>query len=397
MLDLSLSETHIMLQQSIQEFVDTEIRPIVKDYDINQTFIPPLKKMAKLGIFGVCIPEKYGGSGHDYLALALVCEELERGDSSLRVAVSVHTGLVSLAILQWGTEAQKIQFLSPLARGKKIATFGLTEATSGSDVAGLQTTALKSGNHYILNGSKMWISLADTADVFLIIARLDQEKRGTSNLAAFIVEKDFSGVSTSQIKNKLGVRGMDTGEVYLKNVRVPSTHLLGKEGEGFKIAMSALDNGRFTVAAGAVGLIKASLEESKRYALSRQAFDQEIGRFQLIQEHLAYIQAGYDASQLLVWKAAWMKNQGIRNTRETSMAKWIATHYALDAADRAIQIHGAYGYTADFPLERHWRNARGAQIYEGTNEVQKLIQASYILGYRQDRPLRCELPSYSAN
>ncbi|MFX0117384.1 MAG: acyl-CoA dehydrogenase family protein [Candidatus Hodarchaeota archaeon] len=394
MIDLSLSEEHKLLQRTIREFLAREVAPIISDCDKQQKHAPPLKRMGELGLLGACIPKKWGGAGLDYLALAIVCEELEVLDTSLRVVMSVHTGLNSLTIYQWGTTEQKEKYLTSQAEGKKIATFGLTESTAGSDPASIQARAIRDGDEYLITGHKTWISLADIADHFLIIARLDQEKRGTKNMGAFIVERGFPGVKTSTIKDKLGVRACNTGNITLEDARVPIENLLGKEREGFKIAMSALDNGRFTVAAGSIGLIRACIEESVRYARARKAYDQEIGRFQLIQEHLACMQAGYDASQMLVWKAAWLKNQGKRNTRETSMAKWYATNQALDAANRAIQIHGAYGYSADYPVERFWRNARGAMIYEGTDEIQKLIQGAYAMGYRQDRPLRCELPPY---
>ncbi|MFW9917483.1 MAG: acyl-CoA dehydrogenase family protein [Candidatus Thorarchaeota archaeon] len=394
MIDLSLTEEHKLLQTSVRDFVEREVAPIISDCDKQQIHAPPLEKMGQLGFLGVCLPKKYGGAGLDYVALAIVCEELERLDTSLRIPMSVHTGLSSLTIYQWGTSEQKAKFLSQQAQGQKIATFGLTEPDCGSDPAALQTKAVREGDEYILNGRKTWISLADVADHLLVIARLDQEKRGTKNMGAFIVERTFPGVSTSTIKHKLGIRAANTGDIVLDDVPVPSENRLGEEGEGFKIAMTALDNGRFTVAAGAVGLIRACIETSVQYAATRKAYNQEIGRFQLIQEHLADMQAGYDASQLLVYKAAWLKNRGERNSRETSMAKWFATTRALDAANRAIQIHGTYGYSADYPVERYWRNARGAVIYEGTNEIQKLIQGAYIMGYRQDRPLRCELPPY---
>jgi glutaryl-CoA dehydrogenase (non-decarboxylating) len=335
--------------------------------------------MGELGILGVCIPEKYGGSGLDYISLALACEELERIDTSLRVILSVHTALNSLTLYQWGTEEQKQKYLVPQGKGKKIGAYGLTEPGCGSDAANLQTKAVKEGDEYVINGAKQWISLVDVADSFLIFARLGKVK-GYKGIAAFIVDKNSPGVSTTSFHDKLGVRTGDTGEIFLQDVRVPGENLLGKTGEGFKIAMTALDNGRFTVAAGAVGLIKASLEASVKYCHERKAFGKEIGTFQLIQEHLAYMQAGYDQSQLLVYKAGWMKNQGIRNTQETAMAKWQATTHASDAANRAIQIHGAMGYSGDFPVERYWRNARANTILEGTNEIQKLIQGSYILG-----------------
>lgn len=395
MVDFSLSEEHEMLRDSVRDFTEREVSPIVSEYDKQQKSLYPklIPKMGELGLLGVCFPEKYGGAGLDYLALAIVCEELERIDTALRVVLSVHIALNSCTIYQWGTPEQKDKYLIPQAQGKKIAGFGLTEPCCGSDPASLQTRAIREGDEYVLTGNKIWISLAEYADNFLIFARLGKEK-GHKNIAAFIVERDYPGVTTSSIHDKLGIRTGDTGEIVLQNVRVPAENLLGQENEGFKIAMSALDSGRFTVAAGALGNIKASLEASIKYCHDRKAFGQEIGRFELIQEHIAYMQAGYDMSQLLVYKAAWLKNKGKHNTRETAMAKWQATSFACDAADRAIQIHGAYGYSADFPVERIWRNSRANTILEGTNEIQKLIQGSYVLGYRKPASLRCELPPY---
>ncbi|MFX0084830.1 MAG: acyl-CoA dehydrogenase family protein [Candidatus Hodarchaeota archaeon] len=395
MIDFTLSEEQEMLQNSVRDYAERDAAPKVSEYDKQQKSLYPevLPKMGELGILGVCIPEKYGGAGFDYIALALVCEELERIDTSLRVIMSVHTALNSCTLWQWGTQEQKEKYLIPQAQGKKIGAYGLTEPGCGSDAANLQTRAVREGDEYILNGAKQWISLVDVADNFLIFARLGKEK-GAKGIAGFIVEKDYSGVSTSSFHDKLGVRTGDTGEIILQDVRVPAANLLGKEKEGFKIAMTALDNGRYTVAAGAVGSIRASLEASIKYSHERKAFGQEIGKFQLIQEHLAHMQAGYDQAKLLVFKAGWLKNQGIPNTRETGMAKWQATVYASDAADRAIQIHGAMGYSGDFPVERYWRNARANTILEGTNEIQKLIQGSFILEYRKKPELRCEIPPY---
>lgn len=395
MVNFSLSEEHKLLQESVRDFVDREVVPKVSDYDKQQKSLYPeiLPKMGDLGLLGICIPEKYGGAGMDYIALALACEELERVDTALRVVMSVHVALNSCTLYQWGTEDQKKKYLVPQAQGKKYGVYGLTESCCGSDPASMQTRAVKEGDEYILNGSKSWISLVDVADNFLIFARVGQEK-GHKAIAAFIVERDFGGVETRSFKDKLGIRTGDTGEIFLQDVPVPAENLLGAEGEGFKIAMSALDNGRFTVAAGACGTIRACLEASIAYCHERKAFGQEIGRFELIQEHIAEMQAGYDQSQLLVYKAGWLKNQGIHNTRETAMAKWQATNYACDAADRAIQIHGANGYSSDFSVERYWRNARANTILEGTNEVQKLIQGSYVLGYRKKAKLRHEMPAY---
>jgi glutaryl-CoA dehydrogenase (non-decarboxylating) len=393
MIDLKLSEEQIMLRDSVRDYVERDVAPKIDEYDKEQKNLYPevLPKMGELGILGVSIPEKYGGTGFDYIALALVCEELERVDTSLRVIMSVHTALNSSTIWRWGSEAQKERYLIPQAQGKKIGAFGLTEPGCGSDVANIQTRATKENDEYVLNGTKQWISLSEVADNFLIFARVGKEK-GVRGIAGFIVEKEFPGVTTSSFHNKLGVRAGDTGEVVLQNVRVPAENLLGEENEGFKIAMTALDNGRFTVAAGALGTIKACLESSIKYCHERKAFGQEIGKFQLIQEHLVCMQAGFDQAQLLVYKAGWLKNQGIDNTRETSMAKWQATNYATDAANRAIQVHGAMGFSGDFPLERYWRNSRANTILEGTNEIHKLIQGSFILGYRKKPKLRCKLP-----
>ncbi|PWI48546.1 butyryl-CoA dehydrogenase [Candidatus Heimdallarchaeota archaeon B3_Heim] len=394
-MDFSLTEEHQMLRDSVRDFAEREVGPIISEYDKRQKSVYPqvLPKMGELGILGVCIPEKLEGSGLDYLALAIVSEELERMDTSLRVIMSVHTALSSLSLYQWGTTEQQEKYLIPQAKGKKIGAFGLTEPNTGSDVANLKTKAVVEGDEFVLNGAKQWISLVEVADNFLIFAKLGKEK-GYRGIAAFIVEKEFSGVSTTSFHDKLGIRTGDTGEIILQDVRVPKENLLGQEGEGFKIAMSALDNGRFTVAAGACGLIKASIDASVEYCHERKAFGQEIGKFELIQEHLAYMQAGYDQSQLLVYKCAWMKNQGLKNTRETAIAKWQATNHASDAANRAIQIHGANGYSGDFPVERYWRNARANTILEGTNEIQKLIQGSFLLGYRKPTSLRCTLPAY---
>jgi len=385
-----------MLRDNVHAFVEKEISPIAGEFDKQHKSLYPkiIPKMAELGYLGVCFPESLGGAGLDYLALAIICEELERVDTALRVVMSVHTALNSCTLYQWGTPDQIEKYLIPQAQGKMISGFGLTEPGCGSDPAALQTRAVREGDDYILTGNKMWISLSDTADNFLVFARIGKEK-GHQNIAAFIVERKMEGFSSNPIHDKLGLRTGDTGELILQNVRVPIENRLGKENEGFKIAMSALDSGRFTVAAGAIGTIRASLEAAIKYCHERKAFGQQIGKFELIQEHIAEMQAGYDISQLLVFKVAWLKNQGIRNTRETGMAKWQATNFALDAANRAIQILGAYGYSADFPVERYWRNARANTILEGTNEIQKLLQASYILGYRKPSALRHELPRYN--
>jgi glutaryl-CoA dehydrogenase (non-decarboxylating) len=343
---------------------------------------------------GVCIPEKYGGMGMDYNSLAIVCEELERGDTAFRTAVSVHTGLNSLTLLQWGTEEQKQKYLVPQAKGEKIGAFGLTEPNAGSDVASITTTAVRDGDYYILNGQKTWISLCDIADHFIVFAYTDKSKKHRG-ISAFIVERTMPGFSSRAIKGKLGIRAGNTGELFFDNVRVPKENLLGEEGEGFKIAMSALDNGRFTVAAGAVGLIMACLEASVKYCHERKTFGKEIGRHQLVQQMIARMEAGLQISRLLVYKVGFLKNQGRRTTREASLAKWIACDFANQAADDAVQIHGAYGYSNEYPVERYLRNSKAPVIYEGTREIHTIMQAEYVLGYRQDKPLRKTLPAWN--
>jgi alkylation response protein AidB-like acyl-CoA dehydrogenase len=395
-MDFALTDEHRMVQYMVREFAQKEVAPIIKEYDRKQDMAPSvLPRMAELGILGISIPVRFGGQGMDYIALGLACEELEAVDSTLRVVMSVHFGLNSLALLQWGTEEQKEKFLIPQARGEKIGSFGLTEPGAGSDVAAIASTAKRSGDKYIVNGEKMWISLATKSDHALIVARTNPEAPDPhEGLSAFIVELDRDGVTTGDIHGKLGVRAGSTGWIAFQDVEVPRGNLLGEEGEGFKIAMSCLDNGRYTVAAGATGLIRACLEASLNYAHERKAFGREIGKFQLVQQKIAHMVQSYEAARLLYLRAGWMKNQGLRNTRETSLAKWFSTDASFEAASEAIQIHGAYGYSDEYDVERYLRNAKGAIIYEGTSEIHQLMQAGYALEYRDDVPLRCELPAY---
>ena len=395
-MDFALTDEHRMVQRLVREFAQNEVAPVIKDFDRAQEMAPfILPRMAELGILGICFPVKYGGQGMDYISLGLACEELEAVDSTLRVVLSVHVGLNSMGLLQWGTEDQIQQFLVPQARGEKIACFGLTEPGAGSDVAAMASTAKRIADEYVINGEKMWISLATKADNALVVARTDPDVPNPHDgLSAFIVELDRPGVTCGDIHGKLGVRAGSTGFISLQDVHVPEGNRLGDEGEGFKIAMACLDSGRYTVAAGATGLIRASLEASLKYAHEREAFGRKIGKFQLVQQKIACMVQSYEAARLLYLRAGWMKNQGLRNTRETSLAKWYATDASFDAAAEAIQIHGAYGYSDEYDVERYLRNAKGAIIYEGTSEIHQLIQAGYALNYRNDRPLRYELPAY---
>lgn len=395
-MDFSYSEEQEMLRKMVRNFVDKEIMPHIAKWDADVHFeVGIMKRLAELDLMGVCIPQEYGGSGMDYNSLAIVCEELERGDTAFRTAVSVHTGLHSMTLLQWGTEEQKQKYLTPQAKGEKIAAFGLTEPNAGSDVAAMNSTAVKDGDDYILNGAKTWISLCDVADHFLVFAYTDKSKKH-HGISAFIVERDMPGFSSKAIKGKLGIRAGNTGEIFFEDVRVPKENLLGEEGEGFKIAMAALDNGRFTVAAGACGTIMACLESSLKYCHERSTFGKEIGKHQLVQQMIAKMEAGLQISRLLVFRAGWLKNQGKRNTRETSLAKWQSCDFANEAANDAVQIHGAYGYSNEYPVERYLRNSKAPVIYEGTREIHTIMQAEYVLGYRQDKQLRKMLPEWTS-
>ena len=395
-IDFDLSEEHIMIKEMVYDFARKEVLPIIKNHDRNQTYpYELLPKMAELGFMGVCLPVRYGGAGMDYISLGLVSEGLEWADSSVRETIAVHLGLHALPIFQWGTEAQKQRFLPPLASGQRIACFGLTEPGAGSDVAGMGSRARKEGDHYLLNGEKMWITLADVADRFLVFAKTDPAQ-GSRGITAFILERGWPGLTTGTIEGKMGVRASNTGWINMANVAVPESHRLGYEGEGFKIAMSCLDNARFTVAAGAVGLMKYCLEASLKYAHERKTFGQSIAEYQLVQQMIAHMQQRLELGELMVYKAGWLKNKGIRNTRETSMAKWYCTDAANATANDAVQIHGAYGYSDEYGVERHLRNSKSAVIYEGTSQIHQLLQAGYALGFRQDKPIRCELPAYNA-
>ncbi|WP_342513357.1 acyl-CoA dehydrogenase family protein [Sporosarcina sp. FSL K6-1522] len=384
-----------LLRNTVRGLVDKEIMPNIGEWDRAGKFDPAIwKQLADLGLMGVCIPEQYGGSGMDYNALAIVCEELERGDTTFRTAVSVHTGLNSMTLLQWGTEEQKQKYLVPQAKGEKIGAFGLTEPGAGSDVAAMQTTAVKNGDHYVLNGQKTWISLCDVADYFLVFAYTGDKAEKHKAISAFIVDRTWEGFSSKAIKGKMGIRAGNTGELFFEDVKVPKENLLGQEGEGFKIAMAALDNGRFTVAAGAVGQIMACMEASIAYCHERATFGKEIGKHQLVQQMIAKMEAGYQMSRLLVYRAGELKNQGKRNTRETSLAKWQACDFANQAADDAVQIHGAYGFSDEYPVERYLRNSKAPVIYEGTREIHTVMQAEYALGYREDKALNKMLPAW---
>src|SRR5829696_3434334 len=398
MIDFELTEDHKALVQTVREFAQKEVAPHIKEWDEKQHFdASTLKKMAALNLLGVCIPEEYGGAGFDYISLGLVCEELEAVDTFLRVVMSVHTGLNSLTLYTWGTEEQKRKYLAPQARGEKIATYGLTEPGAGSDVVGARSTGRREGNDWILNGEKMWISLADVADNFLFFCWTDEEKRRRrdhTGMSCFIVERSMKGFSSGTIHGKLGIRAGNTGYFSLQDVRVPAANMLGKEGEGFKIAMFSLENGRYTVASGATGVIRAARDASVAYANTREVQGQKIGNFQLVKQKIAEMEADYEMAHLLWLKCGWMKNEGLPSAKAASLAKWQATVRSEKAASMAIEIHGANEYTNDYPVERYLRNCKAAVIYEGTRDNHTLMQADWALGFKKEKPARVTLPPY---
>jgi len=396
MVNFDLTEEHLLLEQTVREWGAREIAPRIKALDREHRFDRNiLPQMAELGLLGCSVPAEYGGAGMDYISLGLISEELEYVDTSLRVIMSVHAGLNCLTLLSWGTEDQKRRYLVPQAQGKAIATYGLTEPAAGSDVRGIQSVAVKKGDRYFLTGEKMWISLADVADNYLVFAWSDLEKkkqRDPSGLSAFIIERRFQGFSSGTLKEKWGILAGNTGYFKMDEVEVPEENVVGRPGEGFTIAMFALDQGRYTVAAGATGLIRACRDASVAYAKERKAFGVEIAQHQLVKEMIAQMESDYQAARLLWLRAGFLKNAGRRNTRETGLAKWFSTVASERAAGDAVQIHGANGYSDEYPVGRFYRNCKGAVIYEGTREIHKLMQADYLLGYRADRPTRCALP-----
>ena len=399
MIDFELNDEQKAVEQAVREWAAKVVAPRIHDLDREHRFERSfLKGMADQNLLGICIPEELGGAGMDYVSLGLACEELEYVDTHLRVIMSVHVGLNTMTLWCWGTDEQKKKYLVPQAKGEKIATYGLTEPNAGSDAVGIQSTAVRKEGYYVLNGEKVWISLADVADNFLVIAWTDQEKkkqRDHSGLSAFIVERAFKGFSSYTIKEKWGILAGNTGGFAMDNVEVPAANRVGEEGEGFKVAMFALESGRYTVASGATGLVRACLDASVKYARERKTFGVPIGEHQLVKEMIAGMVSDYDAARLLWLRAGWMKNQGLRNNRETSLAKWFATVASERCASDAVQIHGGNGFSDEYPVGRFYRNCKAAVIYEGTREIHKVMQADYALGYRQDKPRRVNLPAYT--
>lgn len=384
-MELELTSEQRAIKEMTRRFAEEEIIPVARENDRRCRFPHEiLKKMAPMGLLGGPVPEKYGGSGLDYISHAIITEEIGRACSSVRTTISVQVSLVELCILNWGTEEQKQKYLPRLCSGELIGCFALTEPGAGSDAANQSTRAILRRGRWILNGTKTWISNAGVADIAILIARTDTKvKEKHEGLTAFIIEcKKVKGYSTKDIENKLGLRSSNTAEIFLEDCELPEDAVLGEVGQGFKVAMSGLDNGRFSVAAGCVGISQACIDASIKYAKGRTQFDRPIGSFQLIQDMIARMVTETEAARLLVYKAADVKNKGRRSTLETSIAKYFASEAALRAANMAVQIHGGYGYSDEFPVERYLRDARVATIYEGTSEIQKLIIGREVLGLR---------------
>jgi butyryl-CoA dehydrogenase len=373
LIDFELTDEQRLIRETARDFTDNEIVPVARDNDRNERFDTELvQKMADMGFLGAIVSEEYGGRGLDYRTYGLIVEEIGRGDSSARTVVSVQTSLVCSSIERWGTEEQKHEWLPKLCSGEALGCFGLTEPSSGSDAASLKTRATKVDGGWKLNGQKQWISMGNYAKLALIFAQTDPEK-AHRGLVCFLVPTDSDGFSSASIHGKLGLKASDTAELSLSDVEVPDEAMLGEIGDGFKIAMSALDSGRYSVASGCVGISQGCVNASVQYAKEREQFGRPIGSFQLVQAMIADMVVDTEAARGLVWKAGWLKDSGKPSTTETSIAKLYATEAAVRNANLAIQVHGGSGYVDDHPVERYLRDARVATLYEGTSQIQKLI------------------------
>jgi hypothetical protein len=385
-MDLELSDEQRLIEETVREFVDREIVPRARDSDREGRFDAELaRRLGEMGYLGAPVAEEYGGRGLDYVTYGLIAEQVGRGDSAMRTVVSVQTSLVCGSIERWGSEEQKRALLPKLCAGDAVGCFALTEPDTGSDAASLRTRAIRTNGGWRISGQKMWISFGNVADVALVFAQTDpaKEHRG---LACFLVPTSSDGYHAQEIHGKLGLRASDTAEISLDEVEVSDDALLGEVGEGFKVAMSALDGGRYSVAAGCVGICEACIDASVSYATERKQFDVPLARFQLVQELIADMVVKRDAARLLVRRAGMLKDEAKPNTVETSIAKLYATESAVECANAAIQVHGGSGYVDDYPVERYLRDARVTTLYEGTSQIQKLIIGRGVTGVDAMRP-----------
>src|SRR5437588_1481792 len=379
-MDFELTDEQRLIKDTAREFTDREIVDRARQNDRDERFdVELVQKIAAQGYLGAIVPHEYGGAGLDYLTYGLIVEEIGRGDSAVRTVISVQTSLVCSAILRWGTEEQKQRYLPRLCSGEWLGCFGLTEPDTGSDAANQRTRAAKTDSGWLINGAKMWISMGNYARLALIFAQTDPAL-GYKGLGCFLVETDQAGFKPQPIEHKMGLHASDTASIALEDAEVAGDCLLGQIGDGFKVAMSALDSGRYSVAAGCVGICQGCVEESVNYAKEREQFGRPIASFQLVQAMSADREVKTEASRVLVWRAGWLKDQGRPNTLETSIAKLHATEAAVECANTAIQVHGGAGYVDDHPVERYCRDGRVTTLYEGTSQIQKLIIGRAMTG-----------------
>jgi butyryl-CoA dehydrogenase len=379
-MDFALTDEQRLIKETARDFTDNELIDRTRENARNHHFdLELVAKIAQQGYLGAIVPQEYGGAGLDYISYGLIVEEIGRGDSSIRTVISVQTSLVCSAILKWGDEDQKRKYLPRLCSGEWLGCFGLTEPDTGSDAANQRTRARKTDSGWVLNGAKMWISMGDYAKVALIFAQTDPEL-GYRGLACFLVDADQPGFKAQPIEHKMGLHASDTASIALEDVEVSDEDMLGLLGDGFKVAMSALDSGRYSVAAGCVGICQGCVEASVSYAKEREQFGRPIASFQLVQAMIADMVLKADASRMLVWRAGWLKDTGQPNTTETSIAKLHATEAAVECANLAIQVHGGAGYVDDHPVERYFRDVRVTTLYEGTSQIQKLIIGRAMTG-----------------
>ncbi|MDE5415062.1 acyl-CoA dehydrogenase [Alkalihalobacterium chitinilyticum] len=378
-MNFQLSDEQQMIKKMVRDFAENEVGPTAHERDEEERFDRELfNKMAELGLTGIPWPEEYGGIGADYLSYCIAVEELSRVDAAMGTTLSAHTSLAGWPVYKFGTEEQKQKYLRPMAEGKKIGAYGLTEPSSGSDAAAMKTTAKRDGDDYILNGSKIFITNGGEADIYVVFALTDPElkHKGTS---AFIIESDMAGFSVGKKEKKLGIRSSPTTEIIFEDVRVPKENLLGKEGEGFKIAMMTLDGGRNGIAAQAVGIAQGALDASVAYAKERKQFGKSIASQQGVAFKLANMATKVEASRLLTYQAAWRESEGLSYGKESAISKLMAGDTAMDVTIEAVQVFGGYGYTKEYPVERYMRDAKITQIYEGTQEVQRLVISKMLL------------------
>lgn len=378
-MNFGLTREQELVRQMVREFAVNEVKPIAAEIDETERFpMENVKKMAELGMMGIPFPKELGGAGGDVLSYIITVEELSKVCGTTGVIVSAHTSLCASLLYENGTPAQKEKYLIPLAKGEKIGAFGLTEPGAGTDAAGQQTTAVLDGDNYILNGSKIFITNGGVADTFIVFAMTDKSQ-GTRGISAFIVEKDFPGFSIGKKEDKLGIRASSTTELIFENCVVPKENLIGKEGKGFGIAMKTLDGGRIGIAAQALGIAEGAYEEAVKYMKERKQFGRPLSAFQGLQWMIAEMETKIEAAKLLVYKAAWLKQNKLPYSVDAAKAKLFAAEVAMDVTTKVVQIHGGYGYTKEYPVERMMRDAKITEIYEGTSEVQKMVIAGAAL------------------